>query len=439
VTWAFLALAVLFLLLTINSFRPVRRNRWLFAPSFFASWLTNELAPFYLLALIALALGGIVVLGVEQESVGWVALGVVAATWVLLAAIYFKSTKAGGEIEEALGEFGADQPKPHRASRSKYRKIKDVPFARVGGRTLRLDVTIPRDDAERRPAVLQIHGGGWVIGDKREPGLPLLKRLASNGWVGFNANYRLSPGATWPDHLVDCKRALAWIREHADEYGVDPSYVVVTGGSAGGHLTAMMALTAGDLSYQPGFEDADCSLQAAVPFYGVYDFTNRLDSATPQMRTWVLEPLVMKAFYDDDPDFFRSASPMDRVHPDAPPFFVLHGNKDTLAPVVDAREFVRLLVEQSGNKVFYAELDGAQHAFDIFSSPRTRRALNGVQRFLYESYREHLAELRSSPVESLDAAGVPEPPDHVDGTSQAPLDRGMLDHEPASASSTSKY
>jgi acetyl esterase/lipase len=183
-------------------------------------------------------------------------------------------------------------------------------------------------------------------------------------------------------------------------------------------------------------------VQAAVPFYGVYDFTNRLNSAVPEMRTWVLEPLVMKAFYDDDPELFRSASPMDRVHPEAPPFFVLHGNKDTLAPVVDAREFVRLLSEQSVNEVFYAELDGAQHAFDIFSSPRARRALNGVQRFLYESYRLHLEELHAEPHKRLEEPGVPEPPSEVEGVSQAPLDQvdQALPHQGvASASSTSKY
>ena len=155
--------------------------------------------------------------------------------------------------------------------------------------------------------------------------------------MGFNANYRLSPGATFPDHLVDLKAALAWIREHADEYGVDPDFVVVTGGSAGGHLTALMALTANDPRYQPGFEQADTSVQAAVPFYGVYDFTNRNETMPPEFRDWIVQPLVIKAFFDDEPERFAAASPMDQVQPDAPPFLIVHGDKDTLAPVVDAR------------------------------------------------------------------------------------------------------
>ena len=157
--------------------------------------------------------------------------------------------------------------------------MRNIEFARVGGRHLRLDVTVPTAPVPagraRRPALMQIHGGGWVIGDKREQGLPLLNHMAAQGWVGFNVNYRLSPGVAFPDHLIDLKRGLAWIQEHADEYGIDPDFICVTGGSAGGHLTALMGLTANDPAYQPGFEAADTSVAAAVPFYGIYDFTDR--------------------------------------------------------------------------------------------------------------------------------------------------------------------
>ena len=134
--------------------------------------------------------------------------------------------------------------------RKGVRRLRNVEFARVGGRHLRLDVTVPSAPVPagraRRPALMQIHGGGWVIGDKREQGLPLLNHMAAQGWVGFNVNYRLSPGVAFPDHLIDLKRGLAWIKEHADEYGIDPDFVCVTGGSAGGHLTALMGLTAND-------------------------------------------------------------------------------------------------------------------------------------------------------------------------------------------------
>jgi acetyl esterase/lipase len=292
--------------------------------------------------------------------------------------------------------------------RKGVRKTKDVEFAKVGGRRLRLDVYSPEDaqPGDRRPAVLQVHGGGWVIGDKREQGIPMLGHLAANGWVGFNANYRLSPGATWPDHLIDLKRAIAWIREHADEYGVDPDFLAVTGGSAGGHLTAMVALTANDPELQPGFEDADTSVQAAVPFYGVYDFTDRQGIWIDDFHRLFLEPIVMKAFIEDEPEKFAAASPIDQVRPDAPPFFVLHGDKDTLAPVEDARLFVEKLREASEAPVIYAELLGAHHAFDLFVSARAKPAIESVERFLH-AVREKPEE--AIPEADVDADGAGEP------------------------------
>jgi acetyl esterase/lipase len=309
-----------------------------------------------------------------------------------------------------------DDPGP----RHKVSRTRNVTYGRVGGRTLRLDVFAPSDapaDGARRPALLQVHGGAWIIGDKREQGIPLLKALARDGWVGFNANYRLSPAATWPDHLIDLKRALAFIREHADEYGVDPDFVAVTGGSAGGHLATMLALTEGEARYQPGFEDADTSVQACVPFYGVYDFTNRDGTMPPQFRDWFLQPLIMKAFYDEEPERFRDASPLDNLRPDVPPFLVVHGDNDTLAPVADARTFVAALREVSTSSVHYLELRGAQHAFDVFTSVRTRRVVRAVERFLGVQWR---ARLRATPGDRTDPTSTPGPvSDDLDPSSTA--------------------
>jgi acetyl esterase/lipase len=293
---------------------------------------------------------------------------------------------------------------PFRFRRRGVKVIRNVVYREASGKTLRLDVAMPEEPGLNRPAIMQIHGGAWIIGDKREQGWPLIGHLAANGWVCFNVNYRLSPAATWPDHLIDLKHALKWIREHADEYGVDPSFVAVTGGSAGGHLTAMMALTANDPEYQPGFEDADTSVQAAVPVYGVYDFTNRLGTMLDRFRPQMLEPMIMKAFFEKEPEKFHRASPIDRVHPSAPPFLIVHGNRDTLAPVEDAQLFTATLRETSRAPVIYAELRGAQHAFDIFASPRTARMLDGTLRFLTAMHereknaiRPSLAETFSSP------------------------------------------
>jgi len=398
--WVLLGLASVTAFFTLNAFLPVRRNRILFLPSFIASWATIELAWWHLLweAVAAVVL---VRLGALDSWPGVVGLVVLVVNWVALAVIIAQSHATAALAEEALAELGGEAP-GHEHHGPIHRE-RNIPYTRVGGRTIKLDVYAPRSPGERRPAILQIHGGAWIVGDKREQGIPLLKYLAAQGWVCFNANYRLSPGATWPDHLVDCKSAVRWIREHADDYGVDPGFVAVTGGSAGGHLASMVALTAGDPEYQPGFEDADTSVQAAVPFYGVYDFTNRAGTMPPEFLSWFLEPMIMKRFIAEDPEAFHRASPLDRVHPDAPPFFVIHGDNDTLAPVEDARAFVARLREVSRNPVCYLELHGAQHAFDLLTSIRTRRVVKAVHRFLHVIHQRHLAARGSSPPVSTPA------------------------------------
>jgi acetyl esterase/lipase len=228
-----------------------------------------------------------------------------------------------------------------------------------------------------------IHGGAWIIGDKREQGLPLLHELARRGWVTVTINYRLSPKATWPDHIVDCKRALVWVREHIAEYGGDPGFIAVSGGSAGGHLSSLLALTPGDADFQPGFEGADASVDACVPFYGVYDMTagwgtSRCDDGLLTL----LERRVFKRRIADDPSVFEDASPLHRVNVDAPPFFVVHGTNDTLVPVADARAFVAALRSVSKAVVVYAELPYTQHAFDVLPSVRSAHAVAAVVRFL---------------------------------------------------------
>ncbi len=419
ISWAFLAVSLLGASFTANAFVPVRRVPALFMPSFFGSWLTAELAIHHVFwqSIASLVF---VELGALAAWPGWAGLVVTLGSWLGLLILFADGHRARKTFDRALRGLTAvrdTKPVPRRnvvlpfsKKRRGIRVTRDIPYRRVAGTVLKLDVVAPAvahavapaepgtDPAPaepgtngagtnpargaKRPAIMQIHGGSWVMGDKREQGWPLLSHLAANGWVCFNLNYRLSPGATFPDHLIDLKAGLAWIREHAEEWGIDPDFVAVTGGSAGGHLAALMGLTANDPEYQPGFEQADTSVQAAVPIYGVYDFTSRL--GTNRLPFWYrrLERQIMKAFRDEEPGKFRRASPIERIHPDAPPFFVIHGDRDTLAPVEEARYFAAKLGKVSKSRVFYAELGGAQHAFDLFCSPRTSHMLVAVLKFL---------------------------------------------------------
>lgn len=379
--WAFLAVSINGAAYTLTAYRPPKRNRLLYSWGFFASWVTIELAPFHLLWQIV-ATTVFAATGALRTKPGKVGMAITLASWTGLAASIRRSYAARNEIRDALRDLAFE---PVARPVGPVRVRHNVIFGRAGGRALHLDVHEPRDPpttGERRPALIQVHGGGWVLGFKDRQGQLLMRHLAQRGWVCFNVDYRLSPMATFPDHLVDVKRAIAWVREHADDYGIDADFIAVTGGSAGGHLTALTALTANDPAYQPGFESADTSVQAAVPFYGVYDFTNRNGVWPPEVVPWFLAPIVMKADLDEAPEAFAAASPLDQVRADAPPFFVIHGDLDVLAPVEDARDFVQRLKAASANPVYYLELHGAQHAFETFASIRANAVVDAAERFL---------------------------------------------------------
>jgi acetyl esterase/lipase len=363
-------------------------------------WMSSSVAreyPWALAALAAIAIAIVIAIGGLDSGLGIAAVAILGVAIVVEGRFASQSLNAAETTREALAEL--ELPADQEASRFPVSNVifpplmlwpkgvrhrRGIEYARRDGRPLRLDVYMPDHEPDGdapRPAIVQVHGGGWVVGSRVEQGIPLLNHLANCGWVGFNIDYRLSPRATFPDHLVDVKEAIAWVREHASEFGADPGQICITGGSAGGHLTALAALTHEDKSLQPGFEDADTSVVAAVPFYGVYDLTNAEGAYYPELRT-VLERYVFKASFDDGPQLFRDASPTYRVHPGAPPFLVIHGSHDTLVPVEDARRFVAELRSVSHSPTLYAELAGAEHAFDIGPTVRTARVVETIERFL---------------------------------------------------------
>ncbi len=389
---------------TANAIRPAR-NPYLGASGFFPGWLAGELAP-HLLALTALDTARELT-RTDRSRLGLTLAGASAAG---LASVIGEARRAAHLVEESLVDgLGADYRArleevhddldpitpwqrlvwPFAMKHPDVKVIRDVRYAEHGKRGL-LDIYRPRHvDPEGAPVLLQVHGGGWHIGNKHEQGVPLMTQMAAAGWVCVAINYRLSPRAQWPDHIIDVKAAIAWLREHAHEHGADPSYIAITGGSAGGHLAALAALTPNDPAYQPGFEDADTTIQACVPHYGVYDLAGATGHrAAVDMRDRFLAPRVFRAKFESDPEAFEQASPYLRVNADAPPFFVLHGANDTLVSVSQAKAFVRALRDVSKEPVLYTELKGTQHAFDVFPSIRSQAVMKAVDRFLRWSYSD---------------------------------------------------
>jgi acetyl esterase/lipase len=209
-------------------------------------------------------------------------------------------------------------------------------------------------------------------------------------------NYRLAPKHPFPSMIIDVKKAIAWTREHIASYGGDPSYLVVTGGSAGGHLAALAALTPGLAEYQPGFEEADTSVAACVPFYGVYDLAGLTGQPRAEsLRDYFLAPRVFQKDPRTDHEDFVRASPIAHISPDAPDFFVLHGANDSLVDVEQARAFVEKLKAESRATVTYAEFPGTQHAFEVFGSIRSHHVIKAVGRWLEHHRARYLAAQQS--------------------------------------------
>lgn len=231
-----------------------------------------------------------------------------------------------------------------------------------------------------------------MIGKKEEQAKPLMFHLAERGWICVSINYRLSPDAAFPAHIIDVKKAINWVRENIAEYGGNPDYIAITGGSAGGHLSSLAALTPNLPQFQPGFEEADTSIQAAVPFYGVYDFTDRFDVRPEMSMEDFLAERVMQCTREENPELWDICSPLDHVKAEAPPMFVIQGTHDTLVWVEEARTFVSALQRESKQPVIYGELPGAQHAFEIFHSVRTDHTVNAVTDFLEHSHAQWLGQ-----------------------------------------------
>lgn len=383
-------------LLTANALKPL--GGYLSPLGFAAGWPTGELAP-QLLALTAADTAQAVVRGKASRS----SLLLAGASAAGLAYLVGRARRAGELAEaELASSLGADYlealdrprdedlrtplrdlARPFALMKPGVEVIRDINY-RDGGSRARLDIYRPEGvDLTDAPVLVQIHGGGWTIGDKSQQGLILMNRMAARGWICVAMNYRLAPQNPFPAQIIDVKKAIAWTRENIASYGGDPSYLVVTGGSAGGHLAALAATTPDVAEYQPGFEDADTSVAACVPFYGVYDMAGLTgDKAAVEMRDRFLAPRVFKQDPKKNLAAFELASPLTHVSADSPDFFVIHGVQDGLVAVRQARSFVAKLRELSTGITSYLELPNTQHAFEVFSSVRSQQVLRSVERWL---------------------------------------------------------
>lgn len=232
------------------------------------------------------------------------------------------------------------------------RRIRNVSYGEAGRRN-RLDIYRRRGSAESvGPVLVHFHGGHFQIGGKTREARPLAAQARQPGLGKYQRHLPARSGRTVPQ--------LADRRQASDQLGAltrrrlrsRPSVLIVAGSSAGAHLASMAALTPNDPAFQPGFEDADTAVNAAVCLYGYYG--------------------------DREAGGMLPSSPEAYVSCDAPPFLIAHGENDVLIPIGHADHFVQRL---RGCPIIYLRLPSAEHSFDLFHSPRFETVIDGIQAF----------------------------------------------------------
>jgi len=249
-----------------------------------------------------------------------------------------------------------------------------------------LDVYRP-SGIEKRPVVLFVHGGAWIIGDKNFFGLyrNVGRYLARQGLVAVLVNYRLSPVVRHPAHIQDIARAFAWTRKNIGKYGGDPDRVVLSGHSAGGHLVALLATDPTWLNDpQLGMSPTDrAAIRGVVPVSGVYRIPGAGDLSRAAVNLLMILSLndaarttrgvtgkmdevnPFRIVFGDDPKTWRAASPIYHVRKDVPPFLVLYAERELPTLSLMAREFGAAL-ESAGATVEVRRVPECHHNTILF-------------------------------------------------------------------------
>jgi acetyl esterase/lipase len=354
-TWFFAAS-----LWTVNALRRPVPPGGGFPPLWLPAMIVSELAPFFFLARGLIA-WGFMAAGALDLGIGRAGFILFIGSELGLIPLIARSVRAARETGHSPGGFTLLVAR--NALPDGLEKTAGIPY--WGRYTLD---AYRRSDAREAPTLIYVHPGSWMRGRTGRQALPLFYRLGEDGWVILDIQYPLSPEATFPEHLIGVKRAIAWARQEGRQLGIDPTRIAISGGSSGAHLAALSALTWDNPELQPGFEDSDTSLMACVPHYGIYDLLVR--NATRYDWPFVAQH-VMKQRPAEAPDLYRLGSPIDLVRPDAPPFLVVHGNFDSVVLVEESRHFVAAL-QLAQADVTYHEVWGGQHGFDAIASLRTR-------------------------------------------------------------------
>jgi len=326
-------------------------------------------------------------------------------TWLSTVGILLMGVAASGS---ALAQAQADWPgyadgaQAMRVEKTvgQIDTISGVIYAQIKStravRQLRMTLMVPRTN-DLKPAIVYFPGGGFTSAD-HEKYTEMRVALAREGFVVAAAEYRVVPDK-FPSLVEDGKSAIRYLREHAQEYGIDPARIGVIGDSAGGYVAQMVGMTNGERAFDKGtFLDKSSDVQAAVTLYGISDLRNIGEGFPDSVQEVHQSPAVTEALLLNGPAFGTfagasigsdpakalAASPMGHVDGAKPPFLIMHGTADTLvSPTQSAQLYEALKAKQ--NKVDYILVEGAGHG-DLYwyQAPVIERVVNWFKQTLGE-------------------------------------------------------
>lgn len=236
---------------------------------------------------------------------------------------------------------------------------RDITYCTMDGNALKLDVYYPAQySAEPWPAVIYVHGGAWQKGDKSEgTGFRAVAGLQSSGFLVVSINYRLAPQYIFPAQIQDVKCAVRYLRAHAEQYHLDSEMIGVWGGSAGGHLSALLGTSDGTSGWDVGeYLDQSSRVQAVVDMFGPANLTVEFDTSNFQTAIAVFD-----AISQDDPKL-AAASPVTYIDSGDPPFLILHGDQDLMVPLEQSQILYQKL-QDVGVEAQLVVVHGAGHGF----------------------------------------------------------------------------
>lgn len=283
----------------------------------------------------------------------------IAATLLVIAMLYSNDTAVSAAQQDAVSAGG----------RYKVSVIADQAYL-PEGRSEKLDIYYPADapPSAKFPGILMIHGGGWMNGDKaakREKSIA--NDLVPNGYVCVSINYKLGDNS-WPRNLIDCQEAIRFMQTKCGKYGLDPDSIAIMGGSAGGHLALMLALTADEPNFAGSNMASPKSIKAVIDLYGVTNVLTRQETDPTGKPSGVLKDGTTARVFGckrgEKPSIWKDGSPVNHVKASSPPILILHGMADTTVDYQQSTELYEVC-KKAGSRCQLYLIGGLGHTFDL--------------------------------------------------------------------------